>query len=57
MLSDCKFCISSGNENNYNSLNVNQIINDFGNDTNCYKNCPYFYYFDLDKKYDCALYS
>ena len=53
----CKNCTEIGNEfdnkcisckNNY------SFKDDFENDSNCYKNCQYNYYFDLNRAYYCT---
>ena len=53
----CKSCIESGNNINNNCLKClgeNMILlNDF-NKNNCYKECPFYYYFDENEEYFCT---
>ena len=42
--SSCKECIKIGD--NYNHQCLECFDNYYPNDTNCYKNCSYYYYFD-----------
>ena len=51
--STCKYCNNSGNETNNNCLicDENYILK--GN--NCYKRCEFYYYFDINNKYQCTL--
>ena len=53
----CKTCSEFGDSKNNNCLECNENYtkkDDFINDTNCYINCPFYYYFDNDKKYFCT---
>ena len=54
----CMKCNESGNENNNKctlcKLNYT-FKNDYENDNNCYKECQFYYYFDINKKYHCTI--
>ena len=53
----CKTCSGFGDEKNNSCLECNQNFSkkdEFLNDTNCYKNCPFYYYFDNNKNYFCT---
>ena len=57
----CKTCIMEGNDINHNCLTCNDnfslgIINK-NNQSNCYKNCTYYYYFDSEENYHCTVNS
>ena len=57
--STCKNCTEEGNEfdNKCISCNYNYSFNEFENDTNCYKKCEFYYYFDSDNKFHCTRYN
>ena len=52
----CKNCSGYGNEKDNKCISCKPGFNfiDYENDTNCYENCAYYYYFDSDKKYHCT---
>ncbi len=53
----CKFCYGEGNETINNCIECKQnykFLNDSENDTNCYENCEFFYYFDKSNAYHCT---
>ena len=53
----CKTCTSFGDEKNNNCLicNLNYTKRyEYLNDTNCYKNCSFYYYFDNNRNYFCT---
>ena len=53
----CKTCVKYGDEKNNNCLECNLNYErkvDFLNDINCYKKCPFYYYFDKDNNYFCT---
>ena len=51
--STCKKCSGFGDENNNNCIECkNGYI--LLNEKNCYINCEYYYYFDLNNKYKCT---
>ena len=52
----CINCSGYGNEKDNKCISCKygyKFIN-FENDTNCYENCEYYYYFDSDHKYHCT---
>ena len=54
----CLNCLGNGNESNHQCISCQleyDFINDFENNTNCYKICQYYYYFDSNYKYHCTL--
>ena len=54
---NCKFCYGEGNEANNNCIECKagfKLLNDFENDTNCYPECEFYYYFDELKIYHCT---
>ena len=57
--SSCEACKETGNETNHNCLSCKPgyyTLNDsFLYNNNCYKNCSFYYYFDLENKYHCTL--
>ena len=58
--SSCKQCKNSGNENHHNCIGCIEgdiFIEDKGHENNCYKECPYSYYFDESNKYNCIALS
>ena len=53
----CKNCSSIGDEDNNNCIECFpnfEFKYDFDNDKNCYKKCPYNYYYDSNNKYICS---
>ena len=53
----CKVCNEFSDKKNNNCIECSQnftFLNDFPNDTNCYKECEYYYYFDNEKNYFCT---
>ena len=52
----CKNCSGYGNEKDNKCISCKPGFNfiEYENDTNCYENCTYYYYFDSDKKYHCT---
>ena len=53
----CKTCNDYGDEknNNCNECILNYTLkNDFTNDSNCYRNCTFNYYFDNENNYICT---
>ena len=55
--STCKNCNQSGNITNNNCLECitnHMFRDDFKNDSKCYENCLYYYYFDLENNYYCT---
>ena len=57
--SSCETCNEVGNETNHNCLSCKPgyyTLNDsFSHNNNCYENCSFYYYFDLENKYHCTL--
>ena len=53
----CETCNGEGNEANHNCIKCisgYRHLNDFDNDHNCYRNCPFYYYFDNSGVYHCT---
>ena len=53
----CKFCYGQGNETNNNCKYCNAnytFLNDSKYNTNCYKKCDHFYYFNDSYDYNCV---
>ena len=53
----CKACSTSGNHKIHNCIKCNNIYPieiKKGNYFNCYKRCPYYYYFDVNDNYICS---
>ena len=53
----CKNCYGFGDENNNNciSCKLNYLFKtDFENDSNCYENCTYYYYFESNRTHKCT---
>ena len=53
----CKYCTELGNEDNNKCsecINNYTFIYDFEKENNCYKICDYYYYFDINNKYQCT---
>ena len=56
--STCKTCDGPGDIKNNNCKTCSEMHifkDDFPNDNNCYKVCPFYYYFDNDKNYFCTV--
>ena len=56
--SSCETCSGSGDENNHNCLTCKSgyTFDEFVlDDKNCYENCPFYYYFNSNNKYQCTL--
>ena len=54
----CETCEIQGNNSTHNCLLCKENFPnafDFNNYTNCYENCPYYYYFDHEHNYICSL--
>ena len=55
--SSCKYCLKLGNETDNKCTECKstyEIKNDFEYDKNCYKKCPFNYYYDSENKYQCT---
>ena len=52
----CNNCSGYGNEKDNKCISCKSGFDfiDYENDTNCYENCEYYYYFDSNQKYLCA---
>ena len=56
----CKTCSGEGNSSDHNCNQCKEHYenkNDFNNDNNCYRICPFYYYFDNNKEYYCTEYK